>query len=260
MPTTQPGQAGSLSPSVESRELAQREYLLSSHVYLSASPLGVVLLDLRKDKYLGLSASAACLIAGLVDGWPDEFAAERDRSRELERLALVDELERDGILTRDPARGKSARPVNVSRSDRMTSVGFDGPTAARMRTSYGPAFIYACACAAWSLRFRSLEAVVNRVRARKGAADATTEFDEDRVRELVVAFRQLRQFAFTSRNNCLFNSLALLNFLACFGVFPTWIIGVEADPFAAHSWVQQGDLVLDATPELVNYFTPILAV
>jgi hypothetical protein len=37
-------------------------------------------------------------------------------------------------------------------------------------------------------------------------------------------------------------------------------MGVKVNPWAAHSWVQSGEYVLDGTPEQVRFFTPILVV
>ncbi|AHE53694.1 hypothetical protein NX02_09870 [Sphingomonas sanxanigenens DSM 19645 = NX02] len=33
---------------------------------------------------------------------------------------------------------------------------------------------------------------------------------------------------------------------------------MRSDPFAAHAWVQKGDVVLNDTAEQVNLYTPIL--
>jgi hypothetical protein len=36
------------------------------------------------------------------------------------------------------------------------------------------------------------------------------------------------------------------------------VIGVKLNPFAAHCWLQVGDVVLNDLPERVAAFTPIL--
>ena len=59
---------------------------------------------------------------------------------------------------------------------------------------------------------------------------------------------------------CLFDSLALIHFLARFRVFPDWVFGVTADPFEAHCWVQTGGVVLNDTVERVSAFTPIMSI
>ena len=101
---------------------------------------------------------------------------------------------------------------------------------------------------------RCARAPCTRSRAAAGA------FDEQRAVELVGLFRRLRPHTFAARDRCLFHSLALVRFTARHGVFPTWVIGVRAKPWGAHAWVQQGKLLLDANPEQVCEYTPILTV
>jgi hypothetical protein len=52
----------------------------------------------------------------------------------------------------------------------------------------------------------------------------------------------------------------MIEYLSMYHVFPEWVIGVRTQPFGAHSWVQNGAVVLNDTPERVSSFTPILAV
>jgi hypothetical protein len=39
-----------------------------------------------------------------------------------------------------------------------------------------------------------------------------------------------------------------------------WVIGVRAKPWGAHAWVQHDKLLLDANPEHVCEYTPILTI
>jgi hypothetical protein len=59
---------------------------------------------------------------------------------------------------------------------------------------------------------------------------------------------------------CLYDSLALVEFLAHYRLFPQWVFGVMAEPFAAHCWVQQDDRVLNDSVDYVRGFTPIMVV
>jgi hypothetical protein len=70
----------------------------------------------------------------------------------------------------------------------------------------------------------------------------------------------MRPLVITSHDKCLHDSLTLLRFLAAEKLYPSWVVGVRTRPFAAHSWVQSGDLVLNDTHEYVRGFTPILVV
>jgi hypothetical protein len=59
---------------------------------------------------------------------------------------------------------------------------------------------------------------------------------------------------------CLFDSLALIEFLAQHGLYPTWVFGVTSDPFMAHCWVQEGDTLLNDTVAHVGQFVPLMTV
>jgi hypothetical protein len=120
------------------------------------------------------------------------------------------------------------------------------------------AFASACVWALTTLKTRTFETVVRDLCERKNANSGA--MDEERLIELVSTFRLLRPFAFTAHDRCLFHALALTRFLSYYKLFPTWTIGVRVNPWGAHSWVQHENLILDATPEKVVEFTPILAV
>lgn len=70
----------------------------------------------------------------------------------------------------------------------------------------------------------------------------------------------MRPLVITSHDKCLHDSLTLVHFLASEHFYPQWVIGVRTRPFAAHSWVQAGPLVLNDVHEYVRGFTPILVV
>ncbi len=101
---------------------------------------------------------------------------------------------------------------------------------------------------------------VSRVTDRKRRrANRRGPFDIDRARVLVSIFGRLRPF-WDRKYVCLFDSLALLNFLAKFDLFPTWAFGVQSEPFSAHCWIQQNEVLLNDTVDRVSLYTPILAV
>jgi hypothetical protein len=94
-------------------------------------------------------------------------------------------------------------------------------------------------------------------RAARFIADAT---DLDMARDLTRTFIHLRPLAYAARNRCLLDSLALAEFLASHGIRATCIIGVRANPFEAHCWVQIGTHVVNETPEMARRYEPILSV
>lgn len=56
---------------------------------------------------------------------------------------------------------------------------------------------------------------------------------------------------------CLLDSLSLLRFLSRRGLSANIVFGVTSGPFAAHCWVQAGDIVLNETLSDANAYTPI---
>ena len=64
----------------------------------------------------------------------------------------------------------------------------------------------------------------------------------------------------TAEGYCLLHALTLVKFLRCYGCYPEWVIGVAAQPFGAHAWVQWHHYLLDTNPEKVCRYTPILVV
>jgi len=66
--------------------------------------------------------------------------------------------------------------------------------------------------------------------------------------------------AFPRNYLCLYDSLALMLYLAYFSVFPNWVFGVRSNPFMAHCWVQYGRTVLNGTDEEARSYTPIMIV
>lgn len=72
-------------------------------------------------------------------------------------------------------------------------------------------------------------------------------------------FQYLRPY-YIRKYLCLYDSLALLEFLAHYRIFPQWVFGVTGQPFNAHCWIQESDCVLNDTLEHVRGFTPIMAV
>jgi hypothetical protein len=105
------------------------------------------------------------------------------------------------------------------------------------------------------LRWRSLEKTVAHVtQRRKSAAVPRAAVG---LETLVQRFASCRS-RFGRKDACLFNSLALLDFLALHGLYPKLVFGVSMRPFHAHCWVQHEDTVVGDTLERVSEFTPIM--
>lgn len=237
-------------------------YWLTRHVSICVSGDRIVLLDLKADRYLTLSPEHACALEEVVQGWPASPQAGVVQSGREQGCDLAKQLQACGILTADPREGKSATFVASCRPE----VSLLDSTAITLEDAR-PACRYLAPILSSVLRARlqtmcvSLERIVRTVTQRRDRRGEMTPASQTRsTTELVHAFHAIRPFVFNAQAACLFNSLALLHFLAQFNRFPNWVFGVRTTPFAAHCWIQDGNTVLDDTVEHVSTYTPILIV
>lgn len=211
-----------------------------------------IFLETKKDLYLSLDSESTRTLSRALSGVSD---AETEQ--------LCNELVQRGLLT---ARGRSARPLFPTE----TSV----PESALLPDGYDdgerPAIcMHHCArfAAAWmsvwlSLRFRSIHHAITRIeRLNKVKVSwRTDERTEDDLRKLVRVFRYIRPFVYESRDQCLFDSLVLSDFLRRYHISSTCVIGVCTHPFEAHCWVQTDRFVITGSPEFARRYVPLLTV
>jgi hypothetical protein len=238
----------------------QKAYWLPSHVRACSTATGTVLLDLRRNRYFGVGRKETHVLTSLAENWQGAVApAGEFEPLPLEDAArIADKLVQAGLLSNDAAEPAAFTPTEIDLTSLLTSVGHELDRRSSIRLRHIVHFLRACTWARRSVRSRTLYFVAEELGRRKNQAGAP--FDADRAIELVGIFRRLRPHTFAARDQCLFHALALVQFLASYDLYPTWVIGVRTKPWAAHSWVQQGTLVLDSSPEQVCDYTPILAI
>ena len=237
---------------------ARDGYLIPEHVYLCRTREGVLFLNLRDDKYLGVSGEDLQFLQALVPGWPVSMArcGAAEISERTPQMAA--ELEQSGLLTTDPTRGKSAQPLTVEDGDSSLLQRLPD-----LRSRAAPMLLLRVVCAALTvaavLRFRSLECAVRRARLRK-RRDGTDGTGGPAIDTLTKDFLRLRPLVYSSGGKCLYDCLVLLEFLSYFKLYPTLVIGVKTFPFDAHCWLQHGRLVLTDHTEHTRSYTPLLVV
>lgn len=236
------------------------EYALAPHVFVCLDGDHIVLLDVRNDRYLALEESKSRCLKTSIVGWPVKAAGLQQTAvtvDETERVAQL--LMSRELLVRDRAAGKEATPVQIEKP----SQGF-APDDYLDREPIGVravmAFVASVAIARYATRFWAFERLARRVRRRNEKHRRHGPADVHRLRALIAVFGRLRPFLFTSREACLFESFALLEFLARHGVHANWVFGVQARPFAAHCWVQQNGVVVNDSVESAGGYTPIMVV
>jgi hypothetical protein len=240
-----------------------RDWRLAPHVHACRSEDQVVLLDLLQDKYLAVGGAQSSALTRVVEGWPAGHGAD---GSSIQGTSLADpgaiarRLMQRGLLTKQ-ARPHERLPVVTLQEATATLGEVEAAEAVRVGPRCLFQFLQSASAAALALRGRSLLAVARAVAARRAAFDLHPQpFPIEQARRAVAAYERLRPLLFTSRDKCLFDSLALANFLACQGLFPRWVIGVKTGPFGAHAWVQSEHMVLNDLHERVRRYTPILVV
>lgn len=256
--------AAGTSASHRGSPTAPGRYWLAKHVYLCVAQRNVVMLDLRRDKYLAVTSPEK--LAPWVAGWPVPSDLSRpasnvagwDLATDLAPPASLSNLVRDGLLTSDPARGKTAGVVMVPRPC-SALVQFRFGIRPQVKLSYAVAVGKAWLTARIAFSRLSIQLLVERVQDRKTRAGQGA-WDVQQARDLVTAFLWLRPLYYTARDACLLDSLVLLDLLAQYEIFPTWVFGIKLAPFGAHCWVQDQDVIWNDAPERVGSYTPILRV
>jgi hypothetical protein len=226
------------------------EYFLAPHVHYCCRGDAFVFLDLKQDDYTLVNGKAATALQALSAGHVD--------SSRPELADALKELLDGGLLTTDRSTGRNIRSTQAELALEPL-LDLEALSQARPRLSHVYRFIAACTTASARLRWGKIEDTVKAVERRKARHSARRPFDMDRARELTTAFRALRA-SFPRNYLCLYDSLALLEFLARFELYPTWVFGIKLEPWAAHCWVQQGQFVFNEGVEEAAAYTPIMAV
>jgi hypothetical protein len=245
------------------------KYWLQPHVHSCWTPRHIVLLDVKRDVYLGITETEGRAIASHVQGWSELLS---DRATPFACLPdsdgtrLLDEMISAGMLTRDAGIGKRAVRAATCLPADTSLAGEYSEVHPKITFSDVWSFCKSVIVAAVVLR-RGFQSAVNRVGRRLQRHDCSpalqTGIDQqyvERIRLRFEVFERLRPFLFTSRNECLFEALAISEFLAHSKLFPRWVFGVTTDPFAAHCWLQHGAVAITDAVENTSRYTPIMVV
>ena len=238
-----------------------RRLFLRSHVFLCRGNRHWVLLDVNRDSYQCVGRRQFEALGPLLQGWKEPADPSEGGTGALPRVAqeLANALLSQGILSEDSADTKDALPTPFAHP--VQAIDPDYPKASfRSTWRHASAFFASCRRASRELSNQPLHVTLEATRARKSRCGARADGpDFDRARSLVRVFNRLRWY-YPRPYLCLFDSLALLHFLARFDLFPDWVFAVSADPFEAHCSVQLGNVVLNDTVERVAGLTPIMYV
>lgn len=235
-----------------------QQYFLARHAFVCTIGPDVIVLDLRRDEYFSFErefwepiarmigiAGTQAIPDGATDGEPGDAA---------DAGALEQLLER-GLLTEDGSDGKDASPATIELPCQSMMEDFRARRPA-IRVGHILVFLGAIVTALFRRRFQPMEKIVASVTRHRQREHQ--DADPSRTRDLTEIFRRLRPLLFTSRDQCVLESLMLIHFLAHYRVHPSWVFGVQTMPFLAHCWLQQGPVACNDTLDYLRRYTPIM--
>ncbi len=232
---------------------------LAPHVRLCHAGGDTIGLDLQRNRYFGLGLQETQVLQHLGLLVADERTVpDRSLLPDSKIAAITGALMRAGVLTTcQESAGPTLKPSPVKNiATPAASAGYEYNDALPLRPRHALDLIRAWCWARGQLAKQSFLEIVQHIESdRRRHGDA---FDAERAIGLVNTFRLLRPFVYCARGRCLLHALTLTHFLGLHAQHPYWIVGVRTRPWAAHSWVQAGELVLDARPDDVFEYKPIL--
>jgi hypothetical protein len=228
-------------------------YLLPPHVHFCQRNDAFVFIDLKQDDYTLVNGAAATALKMLtLQQDRNLIPSDRDINDGLQ------ELVHGGLLTTDRNIGRKIEPTHTN-----VAIDFLVDRASipdiSVHTSQLLNLILSFSTAKLRLRWQRIEDTVNSVATRKTRHAVNHPFDNERARQLTAVFLKLRSF-FPTNYLCLFDSLALIEFLSKYRIYPDWVFGVRLEPWAAHCWVQHGHFTLNEDPEEAANYTPIMVI
>lgn len=250
--------------SMETMNTSAHPYLLlTKQTYVALTDETLVFLDLRRDKYSCLERQHTRPIARAL-GLPAPDGDELEKSAEDHKCEdsakVIEDLTGRGLVTSDPDKGKRAEFV-TQYDELKEMLGYFPGEGPKVRFGDVVKFFKALVVTKSLLKLASMERIVSRVKRRKDRfRPKDSAPDEERLNRLVETYKILKPLFVTVKDQCLFNSLFLIEFLACYRVYPTWYFGVRLNEFYAHCWVQDRNIIYDDFIYNTSTNQPIMAV
>ncbi len=228
-------------------------YSLSPNVFAHLDETNVVWLDIRQDRYIWQNRAEVLGLAPLVRGWPPDPPGQASAANS--PLEIVSQLLTAGLITECVTANVPAPQLPHADLDFDTREG-----GAWVTPHHVLIFLWACIRAIRAER-DCFESVIKRVRHLKSkASEPWTSTNLEAARAHMRTFRAIRLYVYDARLRCVFDSLVVTEYLAHFGLHPTFVIGVQTDPFGAHCWVQAGNYIFNDKALRTRYFSPILVI
>lgn len=214
-----------------------------------------VLLDVDNDRYLSVPAREFEALLPYFSGATSP-AGTHTCAPPPALASLMNDLRARGLLISIPQTDAPKASVDLPPPDQIISA-TNTLLPVRAALRYAPAFIRSCLAADYRLRHRSLRQIISWVSQTRRSRHVPAA---ERLPYLTRIFHTLRP-TYPRDYLCLFDSLALLEFLSHWRMLPHWVFGVHVDPFEAHCWVQHDTTVLcDTDAFRSRWYSRILVV
>lgn len=239
---------------------------LTDKTFVALTDETLVFLDLHRDKYSCLERKYTKPVIELFGlRTPSHASVETRAISGTECLndieSTIRRLIESGLATWNSEHGKRAALISVHGELRemLGYVPGEGPS---VRIHHITNFLKSLIVSRTLLRFASLEYTVTRVKRRKEKffARGGDEKCYEYVNELVEVYKMLKPLFVTLKDECLFNSFFLIEFLACYRIYPSWYFGVRLNEFYAHCWVQGGNVIYDDFIQSTSANQPIMVI
>jgi hypothetical protein len=217
------------------------KFELAAGVSFCACAGRFVFLDRNSGRYFALGEDANSGFARWIAGEPLDSQTE----------AMLAAMARQGLLNPSEA-GQLPEPCRSPPVASRSVVGDHG------RVSPGAVAwaMMRIAASRLALRRQPLAQVLERLASRKSKLGLGEPTEEDLI-EVAGAFTRGRLLA-SPLDQCLPGSIAVVHALLDRTCRSDLVIGVQLRPFAAHCWVQSGNVVINETLDQVRNFTPVL--
>lgn len=212
-------------------------YELRPGLHFCESAAQLVFLDLEHDRYFRLPAGLEDAFRTFID--PQTYSD-----------LAIEALSRAAII-RPAAAPRPSKPAMICPPVQMWDLAEGAHLAAVLRAISLESFI------AWRLRRGRIAKLIASLQDRKPSRPAGALVTSPPAGAIIAASSHAKLYR-SPAGRCLSRSLALANQLAARGYVSSLVIGIRAEPFAAHCWVQAGDVVLNDTVEEASRYTPIL--
>jgi hypothetical protein len=242
------------------RPMKADRYYLREHAFFCVTSRHCIFLHLKRDKYLCIGREQFELLRPRLEAIGDRTASSPQSSPPSEQASqLAADLMKADLISDVPCGttpGTFESKNGVLRSVHDIELSGKPPR----HPLFLPQFLRAAWTADRRLSRRPISEIVGDFRTRKRLRSAPIEPTTiEQMHRRITTFNALR-LIYPRQYLCLFDSLALAEFLAQVKLYPDWAFGVSADPFRAHCWLQICSVVLNDTVEHVSTYTPIMTV